>query len=857
MPGLLAHPDYTRERVRQVARLARRSSTRTRGRPTACGSRGPSTGSRPLRPRRWTTATRALGMELGPLWATWWLEVEAAVPAAWEGEQVDLLLVTNSEATLWLDGEPAQGLVSGGASVCGLTPAHGAGGGGRGLEGAGRDRLQRAVRMVRAASAAPRAAAARRAAVSPGALRARALRPRGLGALAATSTSWSALMDEPGADDAWRGRAAARAQPLLQRVGRRGPRDVAGRRARSSARCSSAAQRDADARDHRRRPRAHRHGVAVAARGDQPQVRADVRDAAAAHGATTPSTASRCSQAQQYAWMRDALPGAVRAHPRARRRRAVGAGRRHVGRARLQPARRASRSCARSSTASASSRRVRPPRDRCSGSPTCSATAASSRRSCAARASTASSRRRSRGTTSTRPAPHVLVGGHRRLAVLTHFPPADTYNGEVTVAELRRARARLQDHARSARSLLVVRLRRRWRRPDAREMLETSRRAGRPGRRAAHDDRPTPRRSSRALEAERGELARGVGELYLEYHRGTYTTQAATKRGNRRGGARAARRRAARALAAGSGGAVPARRARRGVEDAAAQPVPRHHPGLLDQLGLRAAPSATTPRSRRRADAMRDAALGRARRRARRHASSVGAGARWSTRRRPRPRRGAGVRVGRSSTPATPSASATPDGGRARERASARDVVTATACCVGVARGGGREVLAAPGNVFQLYEDNPVAYDAWDVDPFHLETPRDCSPATRVAVLAASRCAPRSPFVRPFGTLADEPDDAARRGVARGSSSAATIDWHEDHRAAEGRVPGRGARARAPPTRCSSAPSSARRTTRRAATSRSSRSPATASPTSPSTASAWPCSTPRSTAGRVHGDGCG
>jgi alpha-mannosidase len=52
-----------------------------------------------------------LGMELGPLWATWWLDVEAEVPASWA--RVDLLLVTNSEATVWVDGEPVQGLVSG------------------------------------------------------------------------------------------------------------------------------------------------------------------------------------------------------------------------------------------------------------------------------------------------------------------------------------------------------------------------------------------------------------------------------------------------------------------------------------------------------------------------------------------------------------------------------------------------------------------------------------------------------------------------------------------------------------------------------------------------------------------------
>ena len=36
-----------------------------------------------------------------------------------------------------------------------------------------------------------------------------------------------------------------------------------------------------------------------------------------------------------------------------------------------------------------------------------------------------------------------------------------------------------------------------------------------------------------ALEADAGELATVVGELYFEYHRGTYTTQAAVKKGNR------------------------------------------------------------------------------------------------------------------------------------------------------------------------------------------------------------------------------------------------------------------------------------------------------------------------------------
>ena len=39
----------------------------------------------------------------------------------------------------------------------------------------------------------------------------------------------------------------------------------------------------------------------------------------------------------------------------------------------------------------------------------------------------------------------------------------------------------------------------------------------------------------------------------------------------------------------------------------------------------------------------------------------------------------------------------------------------------------GREALAEPGNRLQLYEDRPTAFDAWDIDPFHLRrspTPR-------------------------------------------------------------------------------------------------------------------------------------
>ena len=56
----------------------------------------------------------ALGRELGPLFATYWLRVAATVPESWTGARVDLVLDTRSEATLWLDGRAVQGLNSSG-----------------------------------------------------------------------------------------------------------------------------------------------------------------------------------------------------------------------------------------------------------------------------------------------------------------------------------------------------------------------------------------------------------------------------------------------------------------------------------------------------------------------------------------------------------------------------------------------------------------------------------------------------------------------------------------------------------------------------------------------------------------------
>src|SRR5690606_30283339 len=49
----------------------------------------------------------------------------------------------------------------------------------------------------------------------------------------------------------------------------------------------------------------------------------------------------------------------------------------------------------------------------------------------------------------------------------------------------------------------------------------------------------------------------------------------------------------------------------------------------------------------------------------------------------------------------------------------------------------GREAIASGcvGNDLELYDDRPVAHDAWDIDPFHIETRRPVGPAEEVSRL--------------------------------------------------------------------------------------------------------------------------
>jgi alpha-mannosidase len=92
----------------------------------------------------------------------------------------------------------------------------------------------------------------------------------------------------------------------------------------------------------------------------------------------------------------------------------------------------------------------------------------------------------------------------------------------------------------------------------------------------------------------------------------------------------------------------------------------------------------------------------------------------------------------------------------------------------------GREALAAPGNRFELYDDRPVAFDAWDIDPSHLETRRDAEPATAHRVVTESPLRCEIEFTRTIGastlTQIVRLDAESRRLEFQ-----TTVDWHERH----------------------------------------------------------------------------
>ncbi|MBK7820809.1 MAG: alpha-mannosidase [Tessaracoccus sp.] len=116
--------------------------------------------------------------------------------------------------------------------------------------------------------------------------------------------------------------------------------------------------------------------------------------------------------------------------------------------------------------------------------------------------------------------------------IWTHFPPVDCYDSIVSAEEVKRAEANFKEKGRAAHSLLPYGYGDGGGGPVP-EMMERVRRF------ADMEDAPRlapggPAEFFAAARAEYPDPPTWTGELYLEFHRGVYTTQHALKQGNRR-----------------------------------------------------------------------------------------------------------------------------------------------------------------------------------------------------------------------------------------------------------------------------------------------------------------------------------
>ncbi|KAI8817665.1 glycosyl hydrolases family 38 N-terminal domain-containing protein [Fimicolochytrium jonesii] len=132
--------------------------------------------------------------------------------------------------------------------------------------------------------------------------------------------------------------------------------------------------------------------------------------------------------------------------------------------------------------------------------------------------------------------PHTTFNwtGLDGTSVLTHFSPADTYTAQASVRDVIFAVQNNKDKAYSNQSLLL------YGNGDGgggplRAMLERLRRVRKLQGFPAVVEHGTPNSFYEKLEATSKDLTSWRGELYFELHRGTYTTHALIKKGNRKG----------------------------------------------------------------------------------------------------------------------------------------------------------------------------------------------------------------------------------------------------------------------------------------------------------------------------------
>ncbi|MEU3215037.1 glycoside hydrolase family 38 C-terminal domain-containing protein [Streptomyces sp. NPDC006971] len=135
-------------------------------------------------------------------------------------------------------------------------------------------------------------------------------------------------------------------------------------------------------------------------------------------------------------------------------------------------------------------------------------------------------------TTNRFPHHSFLWEGLDGTRVFTHFPPVDTYVAELSGEELAHAERNFRDKGHATRSLVPFGWGDGGGGPTREMLARADRLADLEGSPRVAVEKPAD--FFTAAEAEYGRVPVWLGELYLELHRGTYTSQARTKQGNRR-----------------------------------------------------------------------------------------------------------------------------------------------------------------------------------------------------------------------------------------------------------------------------------------------------------------------------------
>ncbi|GAA4424563.1 glycoside hydrolase family 38 C-terminal domain-containing protein [Georgenia halophila] len=371
----------------------------------------------------------------------------------------------------------------------------------------------------------------------------------------------------------------------------------------------------------------------------------------------------------------------------------------------------------------------------------------------------------------TNPFPHHTFWweGIDGTRIFTHFPPADTYSSKLSADELARGVDNFTEHGRATRSLLPFGYGDGGGGPT-REMLEVAKRV------ADLEGSPkvaiqTPAAFFTAAQEEYPDAPVWSGEMYLEFHRGTYTSQHEMKRGNRRTEhlLREAELWAATAAVAGATDYPYAE-----LDSLWQEALLLQFHDILPGSSIawvHGEARETYGRLAERLERIVDTAL-----------DALAGGGEQPLVFNAAPHERDGVPALGAAVPTAPAdqvearedaAGVLLDNGLVRVRVGADGTVTSVRDLVA-----DREVLAGPANVLQLHPDTPNRFDAWDIDEFYRNRSRNLIDVTELSLDTTD---PYRPVVRAHRV---DKSSAYSQSIALAAGQrqvefTTEVDWHE------------------------------------------------------------------------------